>query len=226
MSEILQIYADLVSEPSRSVLAFCKLSGIDFELKLIDLFKLEFLTPEFTEINPFQAVPAIVHGSYKLNESAAIIAYLADAYNIDNEWYPKDIKIRGRINAFLHWHHQGIRERKDEYLMPKIVLPSLIGSSPPTEEEEVKLRQIVIDMLKNFESMLSVTGFAARTSGPTIADIFAYSEIANVSLLQIDIGEFPQLKSWYENIGANPIVSELHEALRKMVAQNSPNSDN
>lgn len=218
MSEPVQIYVDMISEPCRSVVAFCKLSGIPFECVEIDLIKSEFMSPEFTLINPYQAVPAIVHGSYKLNESAAIVTYLADTFNVDNEWYPKDIKTRGKIHAFWHWHHQALREKKDEYIMPKIVMPLIAGTPLPTPDEEVKMRKTLDDAISHFEWVLSETGYAARTPKATIADIFAYSEIAMIQMLKIQIAEYPKIKTWFDEIGANPIVQEVHEKLNGFLA--------
>ena len=81
----LEIYGSILSQPVRSVLIFCKLSGIEFIHRDLNFFTGENLTDEYTRINPFQSMPAIVHNNYNLWESAAIIAYLADAYNIDNQ---------------------------------------------------------------------------------------------------------------------------------------------
>ena len=102
MSDSLHLYGHPLSQPSRSVEIFLRLSGINFEFHLVDLLNGEELTEEFTRVNPSQEIPAIVHGEFNLRESAAIIPYIADAFNIGNQWYPKDIKIRARINAYLH----------------------------------------------------------------------------------------------------------------------------
>ena len=107
MSESLKIYGLMLSQPMRTVIAFCKLSNVPYEYQEVSIPKGEHLTEDFARINPHQRVPAIVHGDYNLWESPAIVAYIADAFNVDNQWYPKDIKVRGRINAYLHWHHQG-----------------------------------------------------------------------------------------------------------------------
>ena len=102
MSELIHLYGHPFSQPYRSIEFFLRTSGINFEFHLIDLVEKQYLTEEYAKINPHQQIPAIVHGDYNLWESPAIVAYLADAFNTDNQWYPKDIKIRGRINAFLH----------------------------------------------------------------------------------------------------------------------------
>ena len=213
MSDSLKIYADLISEPSRTVLGFCRLSGVAYEFVPVDLVKGEYLSEEYAAINPYQAVPAIAHGSYKLNESGAIISYIADAFNVDNHWYPKDIKIRGRIQAFIHWHHQALRERKDEYLVPKVVMPLIAGAAPPSAEDEVKMAKSVDDAMKDFDLLLADTGYAARTAGPTVADIFAYNEVAMLQLLKIDVAQYPRVKTWYDEIGSNEVIQELCQPL-------------
>ncbi|OMJ95368.1 hypothetical protein SteCoe_1285 [Stentor coeruleus] len=225
MAENLELYADLISEPCRSVVIYCKLSGIAYNFHSIDLIKGEFLSPEFTEINPFQEVPAIVHGDFKLNQSPAIVKYLADAYNIDNPWYPKDIKVRARIDAFLHWHHQNIREKKDEYLLPMIVLPMISDAKAPEGEVEAKLREKAMEAVKNFDWILEATGYAARTERATIADVFAFSELEMLKLVGIDANEFPRIKKWRDEIGAIQEVQEAHEILYAMIA-NPPQKNN
>src|SRR5574343_1610841 len=106
MSDV-QVYGNIISQPTRSVLAFLKLSNIGYSFNSLDFGKGEHLTPEFSRINPYQAMPAIVHDGHNVWESAAIISYIAGVYNVDNQWYPKDPRARSRIDAYFHWHHQG-----------------------------------------------------------------------------------------------------------------------
>ena len=98
----LEILGPEISPPVRTVIMFCRLAQIPFESRPINLHAGEQRTEEFSKINPFQTVPCIVHDGFNLWESAAIVVYLSDAFNTDTQWYPKDIKIRGRINAYLH----------------------------------------------------------------------------------------------------------------------------
>ncbi|KAG1362651.1 putative Glutathione S-transferase T1 [Cocos nucifera] len=43
----LKVYADRMSQPSRAIVIFCKLNGIDFEEVKIDLAKGQHRSPEF-----------------------------------------------------------------------------------------------------------------------------------------------------------------------------------
>ena len=214
----LHVHAHPVSQPSRSVIAFLKLSGIPFELHVVDLMKREHLTEAFANINPFQSVPAIVHEKYNIWESAAIITYVADAFNVDNNWYPKDITIRGRINSYLHWHHQNIRDPITGYLVAKVIAPKFFGAPEITKEAEVPLRARFIGCLDDIKWCLSKTGYIARTAQPSIADIFAYSELAQAGLIGFDFTPYPEVKAWFDKIGSNRIVTEVHQVLRQIIA--------
>ena len=213
------VHGHLGSQPTRSVVAFLKLSGIPFEFHSVDLVKCEHLTEEFIKINPFKEIPAIVHGDYNLWESAAIITYIADAFNVDNNWYPKDIKIRGRINAYLHWHHQNIRDSIAGLVRPKVIFPRFFGEPELTPEAEVPLRAKFEECLCNIKWALSQTGNIARTDEPSIADIFAYSELAQAAFLNVDFTPYPEVKAWYDRIGANEVVAEVHQLIEQVVAR-------
>jgi glutathione S-transferase len=54
--------------------------GEPYDTKVLDFDKGEHKTPEYLAINPMGKVPAIVHRGTVVTESAAICAYLADAF--------------------------------------------------------------------------------------------------------------------------------------------------
>jgi glutathione S-transferase len=54
--------------------------GAPYTVKLVNLEKREHKTPEFLAINPMGKIPTIVHRGTVVTESAAICAYLADAF--------------------------------------------------------------------------------------------------------------------------------------------------
>lgn len=211
MSE-LEIYGYIVSQPLLSVLAFCNLSGIPYTFHEFDYLKREDLTEEFAKINPYQQVPAIVHNGYNLWESAAIISYLADAYNIDNQWYPKDLKVRGRINSYLHWHHENIRNPITSYLRAKIYRPKYSGTPQLTAETEAPYIEKLNEFYSNLTWILSDTHYVARTVLPTIADIFACNECASGKEIPIDFRAHPVINAWYCGIEAIPEVKILVDA--------------
>ena len=54
--------------------------GVPFEMHVLRFDKAEHKTPEFLAINPMGKLPTIKHGDVVVTESAAICAYLADAF--------------------------------------------------------------------------------------------------------------------------------------------------
>ncbi|KAG4188690.1 hypothetical protein ERO13_A08G181800v2 [Gossypium hirsutum] len=106
----LEVYADRMSQPSRAVIIFCKVNGIDYTELKEDTSKREHLTPEFAEINPMKQLPAIVDGKFKLFESHSILIYLACAFpGVADHWYPADLFKRSKIHSVLYWHHSNLR---------------------------------------------------------------------------------------------------------------------
>lgn len=157
MSDQLYIYGHLGSQPVRSVVIFAKLSLIPYEFKTISLVEGDQNTEEFSKINPFKAIPAIVHGSYNLWESAAIVTYLSEAFDTDNQWYPKDLKIRARINAYLHWHHQNTREIVATYVRDKYIFPRFFGAPQISESKESELYKTwLILFYKVLQTIISI----------------------------------------------------------------------
>lgn len=55
-------------------------SGAPYRTVVLDFSKGEHKSPEFLAINPMGKLPTIVHRSVVVTETAAIIAYLADAF--------------------------------------------------------------------------------------------------------------------------------------------------
>ncbi|XLU46124.1 hypothetical protein S245_040938, partial [Arachis hypogaea] len=82
-----KVYADRMSQPSRVVLIFCKVNGIEFDEIKVEISKRQQLSPEFAAINPFKKLLAIVDGRFKLFESHATLIYLASAFpGIADHW--------------------------------------------------------------------------------------------------------------------------------------------
>ena len=54
--------------------------GAPYEVKLLSFDKAEHKRPDYLALNPMGKIPAIVHRGVVVTESAAILAYLADAF--------------------------------------------------------------------------------------------------------------------------------------------------
>jgi glutathione S-transferase len=222
MSNKAHIYGHLVSPPSRTIKAFCDLSNIPYEFHVIDLGKGDHLTEDFTKINPFQTIPACVVGDFNAWESCAIVPYLADAFRVNNSWYPKDPKVRVRVDSYLHYHGGNIKGPIAGYSGPKGMYPKLMGTPELTPEAEAPLREKFFNGLETLKWLISETGFVARTSHATVADIFAYSEIAQTGFLGFDLRPHREIYDWFNRIGAHQPIVAAHEMMNQIVRQYYP----
>src|SRR4051812_1196286 len=74
--------------------------GAPYDVHVLDFAKREHKAPSFLAVNPMGKVPAIVHDGVVVTESAAICAYLADAFP-DAKLAPRlDDPMRG---AYYRW---------------------------------------------------------------------------------------------------------------------------
>ncbi len=74
--------------------------GLDYELNCLDLEAQEHKTPEYLAVNPLGKVPALVHDTSVLTETAAICLYLAETFDSGRLAFPVGHADRG---AFLRW---------------------------------------------------------------------------------------------------------------------------
>ncbi|KAF2346391.1 Glutathione S-transferase N-terminal, partial [Trinorchestia longiramus] len=91
------------SAPCRSVLLAAKHVGLELTLKNTDLMKKEHLTPEFIAINPQHTIPTFVEDDFILWESRAIVQYIANTHDKTGLLYPKEPKLRSKIDRLLYF---------------------------------------------------------------------------------------------------------------------------
>ena len=98
MSSLVHYYA----VPSRGMVTHWMLEelGQPYENRLLDLSREEHKQPDYLEVNPMGRVPALVHNGRVVTETAAIVAYLADAFPEAGLSVPLDSPDRGE---YLRW---------------------------------------------------------------------------------------------------------------------------
>ncbi|GAB4834398.1 hypothetical protein Ancab_032652 [Ancistrocladus abbreviatus] len=221
----LKVYADRLSEPSRSVILFCKLNGIDFEEVKIDLSKLENQSPEYAKINPMKQVPAITHGDFNLFESHAILIYLACTFpDVAVHWYPTDVRKRVKLQSILDWHHFNIRRGSG------LLILNLLGpffGLPQNLEAAAQGEEIVVASLSKIDSIwLQENGkFLLGNDQLSLADISLATQVMQLQLLTEEehnriVGPFKKVKQWIEDVRTTtmPYFDDVHGDLFKLAA--------
>nr|AEB77874.1 glutathione S-transferase protein [Bruguiera gymnorhiza] len=217
----LKVFADRKSQPSRAVILFCKVNGIDFEEIKVDLMQKKQFSPEFKEINPMGKVPAIVDGRFKLFESHAILIYLACAFpGVADHWYPADLFKRAKIHSVLDWHHSYLRRGSVGIVLNGKLGPAL--GLPLNPQAAAEAEKLLSSSLSKIESVwLKGSGkFLLGSNQPSIADISLVCELMQLEILDDKdrnrlLGPHKKVQQWIESTkkATRPHFDEVHKTL-------------
>ena len=182
--------------------------ALPYEIHLIDIMKGEQFTKEFLAINPNNKIPAIVDDegpdgkSITLFESGAILVYLANktgrlmpavgsAYFRTMQWLMFQM---GGVGPMLGQMHHFKRYAKDQTY-------SLTRYTTETHR-----------LYKVLDGQLEKHQFIAGNDY-SIADIAIFPWIARFELHDIEWSSVPNVKRWYDIVGARSAVKRGMEAL-------------
>ncbi|KAG5669570.1 hypothetical protein PVAND_017457 [Polypedilum vanderplanki] len=101
MSNKLVLYYVSSSPSCRAAYLVARELGLDVELKYINLFREDNLSPEYLAINPSGTVPSLVDGDVTVWDSHAIMIYLTEKFDNNSQLYPRDFFKRTLINERL-----------------------------------------------------------------------------------------------------------------------------
>lgn len=149
------------------------------------MFQGVHLTDEYRDnVNRFKKVPAIVDNGFQLSESVAIFRYLVsrNQESIDDQWYPKNDQIRGRIDEYLEWQHTNTRLTCSQYFILKYLKPRTIGFSPDDINVIASAEKQMGKTLDKIENLWLKPGrFISGTNQLSFADLLAACELEQTS---------------------------------------------
>lgn len=208
------IFLDMRSQPCRALMMFLKSSSIPYETSRVDVFKGEQKKPEYSNLCPLMKVPGMQDGSLSMSESVAIMRYLAAKHSdkYPDHWYPADLSRRAKIDEYIAYHHQGIREPLTGLVVKEIFVPMSLGHPLPKEQidEQVKCCQEALDIFENV--FISKTPFI-NGDEISFADALAVNEIVDPLVCGHDFTENrPNLKAYVDRIKAKlgPLFDEIY----------------
>ncbi len=179
--------------------------GLEYNVHAVDLFDAEQFTPEFKALNPNSKIPVIVDpdgpggAPFTVFESGAILIYLAEktgspllpaeprARSVVIQWLMFQMANTGPLFGQYHHFHSHAKER----------IPYAIARYG---KEVNRLYDVLNDRL----------GESAYLAGDdySIADLANYTWIERFERpdLDLDIGNRPALRRWYDAVSARPAV--------------------
>jgi len=182
------------SQHARRVISLLEEAGLDYELKDIAMDKTEYLSPEYSLINPNQQIPTLIDGDIKIHESNAILRYLCHKHKLTS-WYPEDLEIRASVEQWLDWNQCRLSPSVVDIVVNKVFMGDQadLAAIKRGEENIPLLFDILNSGLENHDY------FAGKE--PTIADLSIASSIFQLSLAD-SLPSQPKIVNWFQRINS------------------------
>lgn len=177
--------------------------GLPYAVHAVDIGAGEQFEPRFLEISPNNKVPAIVDSDgpdgrpISLFESGAILVYLAGK---TGKFLPKTTRGRYEVLQWLMFQMGGLGPLLGQAHHFRIYAPEKIEYAVNRYTNEAKRLYSVL------ERQLARTGAFLAGREYSIADMACWPWVRSHENQGVDLADYPQVKRWYEAIGARPAV--------------------
>jgi GST-like protein len=175
--------------------------GLPYSVHPVNIGKDEQFRPEFLAISPNNKIPAIVDPDgpggkrFALFESGAILIYLGEK---TQQLIPKDAATRYVALQWLMFQMGGLGPMLGQTHHFLRAAPEPVPYAIKRYKDETRRLYGVLD-----KRLAEAEHLAGEYS---IADIASYPWVARHEWHQIELGDFPNVKRWYDAIGARPAV--------------------
>lgn len=189
------------------VTIFLEEAGLPYAIKPVNISKGEQFDPEFLKVSPNNRIPAIVDhdpadggGPLSVFESGAILQYLAEK---TGKLMPADLRGRTGVMQWLFWQMSGLGPMLGQNHHFSRYAPEPIPYAIERYRNETERLYSVLD------HRLRKSEFIAGSY--SIADIAAFPWVVPHARQGIMLEEFPQVKRWFDAVGARPAVKRAYE---------------
>lgn len=168
--------------------------GLDYRVKAVDITKGDQFAAEYLEINPNGKMPTIVdhdpidgNGPVPVFESGAILWYLAEKSGL---FLPQDPRARTEVMAWLFWQSSGMGPMFGQSGHFKFYAPDKIPYAIERYETETLRIYDVLDR--------RLAGREYICGNVSIADFATWPWVLTYKAQEIDLGQFPNVRRWYD----------------------------
>jgi len=180
---------------------FLEESELSYQIVPVDIAKGEQFKPEFLAFSPNNRMPAIIdqapddHGEpIAVFESGAILVYLAEKTGLS---LAKDLRGRKATLEWLFWQVGGLGPMAGQNHHFNRYAPEKLPYAIERYVKETNRLYGVLDRRLAVEPYLAGEAYS-------IADIAVYPWIVPWQMQSQDIGHFPALKRWFDEIATRP----------------------
>jgi glutathione S-transferase len=172
--------------------------GVPYQVKLVNLGKLEQKEPAYLRLNPNGRIPTLVdrdNGDFAIFESGAILLYLAEKHG---RFLPTDVKGRSRVVQWLMFQMGGVGPMQGQANVFFRYAPEKIPFAIERYQNEVKRLYGVLD------TRLGESEYLAGDY--SIADMATWPWVTLHGWAGVAIDELKHLRRWLDAVGARPAV--------------------
>jgi GSH-dependent disulfide-bond oxidoreductase len=193
--------------------------GVKYNVIPVNINKGDQFKPEFLAISPNNKMPAIVDHDvpgepFSLFESGAILQYLAEK---SGKLLPKDTRGKYQVLAWVYWQVGGLGPMAGQ-------AHHFLRYAPQQIEYAMhRFRTEVARLYKVMDDGLAKREYLAGSY--SIADIAAWPWVVRYDWQGQDLNDFPNVKRWFEAVGARPAVRRGAEVGKDLASFSQPMSD-
>ena len=175
--------------------------GLAYKIHPIDIMKDDQFAPEYLKISPNNKIPAIVdHDTsdgqpLSIFESGAILQYLGRK---TGQFYPQDLRQQVEVEQWLMWQIGGFGPMLGQNHHFTRFAP--VRLEYPTQRYQAETKRLYGVLNTRLENRDYVAGEYS------IADMAIVPWIKSHEWQQIDLNDYPNVKSYFERVMARPAV--------------------
>jgi GST-like protein len=193
--------------------------GLEYRVIPVNINKGDQNTSEYEAINPNNKMPAIVDrenpaAPLVIFESGAILQYLAEK---TGRFLPADTPGRYRVLQWVYWQVGGLGPMAGQAHHFLRYSPQKIEYAMHRFRSEVaRLYQVMDKQLARHPCL---------AGDYSIADIAAWPWVVRHEWQEQDLNDFPNVKRWFEAVGARPAVQQGAQVGKDLANFSQPMSD-
>lgn len=215
MNTELTLYYNPITVNSIKVMLLCNALKIAPEYKKIQLNKGEQRSDSFLQLNPDGKIPVLIDGEYILNESAAILQYLAEKYQ--SSFWPSEAIYQSKVLKWMFWQCNDWNNTVGVFSHENVVLAHW-----GIEKNELLSEQF----MEHFHRIVTKFNIALKARQYlvghhyTIADISISSYLMFADEANIPLAQYQNVRSWLEKLKMTFWWKETQLQLSKILTFN------
>ncbi len=174
--------------------------GLDYQCRPVRTRTAETRSDEFTKLNPKQKIPVLCHGALVLSESAAILAYLAEAFSVPDDFYvPEDAAARARLNEWCYFIMSELDAHSLYLIRRHEGLKEIYGAAPAAV---ASAREYFLKQANAVDGRVEAAGAYLMGEKFAVADILMMTCLDWANAYDIDLP--PALRDYRARVGERP----------------------